>query len=68
MERYSVGEREAFELLRTHSRRTGRKLVDVAAAVVDVHHLLPGQAPGSASRDGSQTVGDPAVSPAEPEA
>ena len=28
--------REAFEMLRAHSRRTSRKLVDVAAAVVDV--------------------------------
>ena len=45
MARHLIGEREAFELLRSHSRRTGRKLVDVAAAVVDVHPLLPGQAP-----------------------
>ena len=45
MARQLIGEREAFELLRSHSRRTGRKLVDVAAAVVDVHELLPGQAP-----------------------
>ena len=41
MARHLMDEREAFELLRTHSRRTGRKLVDVAAAVVDVHQLLP---------------------------
>jgi AmiR/NasT family two-component response regulator len=41
MARHLTGEREAFELLRSHSRRTGRKLVDVAWAVVDVHELLP---------------------------
>ncbi len=41
MARHLMDEREAFELLRSHSRRTGRKLVDVAAAVVDVHQLLP---------------------------
>ena len=41
MARHLIDEREAFEMLRSHSRRTGRKLVDVAAAVVDVHQLLP---------------------------
>ena len=41
MARHLMDERESFELLRSHSRRTGRKLVDVAAAVVDVHQLLP---------------------------
>jgi len=49
MARHLIGEREAFELLRSHSRQTGRKLVDVAAAVVDVHNLLPGQAPAQLS-------------------
>ncbi len=40
MERYSLDEREAFELLRSHSRRTGRKLIDVAEAVTTSHLLL----------------------------
>ena len=40
MERYSIDEREAFELLRAHSRRTGRKLIDVAEAVTTSHLLL----------------------------
>jgi two-component system, response regulator / RNA-binding antiterminator len=31
----------AFELLREHSQRTGRKLSDVAAALVESHQLLP---------------------------
>jgi AmiR/NasT family two-component response regulator len=44
MERHSVGEDAAFELLRTHARGTNRKLIDVAAAVVDGHALLPKEA------------------------
>lgn len=40
MERYGLDEREAFELLRSHSRRTGRKLIDVAEAVTTSHLLL----------------------------
>jgi response regulator NasT len=41
MERHSVDEQAAFELLRHHARSTNRKLVDVASAVVDGHRLLP---------------------------
>jgi len=43
MERHSVDDRDAFEMLRDHSRRTNSKLADVAAAVVDGHRLLPKQ-------------------------
>jgi AmiR/NasT family two-component response regulator len=43
MERHSVDEPEAFEMLRNHSRGANRKLADVAAAVVDGHRLLPKQ-------------------------
>jgi AmiR/NasT family two-component response regulator len=43
MERHSVDDAEAFEMMRKHSRDTNRKLVDVAAAVVDGHRLLPKQ-------------------------
>jgi AmiR/NasT family two-component response regulator len=45
MERHSVGEDAAFQLLRAHARSKNRKLVDVATAVVDGHALLPKQAP-----------------------
>jgi response regulator NasT len=45
MERHSVAEDAAFELLRSHARSRNRKLVDVATAVVDGHALLPKQAP-----------------------
>ncbi len=41
MERHSVDEDTAFEMLRTHSRAANRKLIDLAAAVVDGHRLLP---------------------------
>jgi response regulator NasT len=41
MERHQISERDAFELLRQHARRSGRKLTDVAAAVTESHLLLP---------------------------
>jgi response regulator NasT len=41
MERHSVDEQAAFEMLREESRTANRKLVDIASAVVDGHHLLP---------------------------
>jgi AmiR/NasT family two-component response regulator len=41
MERHSVDESAAFDMLRDHARATNRKLVDVASAVVDGHPLLP---------------------------
>jgi two-component system, response regulator / RNA-binding antiterminator len=44
MERHAVDETTAFEMLRSHARATNRKLVDIAAAVVDGHPLLPKQA------------------------
>jgi AmiR/NasT family two-component response regulator len=43
MERHSVDDADAFEMLRDQSRRTNTKLADVAAAVVDGHRLLPQQ-------------------------
>jgi AmiR/NasT family two-component response regulator len=42
MERHSITERDAFELLRRQSQRTGRKLADVADAVASSHLMLPG--------------------------
>jgi response regulator NasT len=41
MERHSVSEREAFELLRDHSRATGRRVVEVSQSVLGGHALLP---------------------------
>jgi response regulator NasT len=41
MERHSVDEEAAFEMLRDKSRSANRKLVDIASAVVDGRQLLP---------------------------
>ncbi len=41
MERHSINDTSAFEMLREHSRTANRKLVDIATAVVDGHRLLP---------------------------
>ena len=41
MERHSVDEAAAFDMLREQSRTTNRKLVDIASAVVEGHRLLP---------------------------
>ena len=41
MERHSVDDRRAFELLRDHARSSGRRVVDVAQTVLDGHTLLP---------------------------
>jgi AmiR/NasT family two-component response regulator len=40
MARHAINADAAFELLRTHSQHNGRKLSDVAAAVVESHLLL----------------------------
>jgi len=41
MERHGIDERQAFNILRDNSRRSGRKLVDVAAAVTESHMVRP---------------------------
>jgi response regulator NasT len=47
MARNSIDEDEAFKMLRDHSQHTGRKLADLADAVVQSHLLLlPPQANG----------------------
>ena len=43
MERHQIGEAEAFQRLREHARANGRRVVDVAQAVLDGHALLPKQ-------------------------
>jgi response regulator NasT len=53
MERHSVDEPAAFEMLREHARTTNRKLVDVASAVVDGRRLLPKQPHSAASAHGA---------------
>src|SRR6185312_2349345 len=41
MERHAIDETRAFDMLRHRSRIDNRKLIDLAAAVVDGHRLLP---------------------------
>jgi len=50
MERHSIDEVAAFDMLRGHARAANRKLVDVSSAVVDGHRLLPKQPQVSAAR------------------
>ncbi len=57
MERHGVDEKVAFDMLRDHSRRTNRKVVDVAEALVSSHRLMPRNA---ASRDGEDLELGPA--------
>jgi AmiR/NasT family two-component response regulator len=41
MERHSVGDHAAFELMRSHARGNNRTVADCARAVLDGHALLP---------------------------
>jgi AmiR/NasT family two-component response regulator len=52
MERHSIDDPAAFDLLREHARSTNRRLVDGASAVVDRQRLLPKQPHSSASTAG----------------
>jgi response regulator NasT len=69
MERHRVDEHEAFEMLRNQSRKTGRKLIDVAGAVVDSHLMLPAQASADAHEGGldgkANAKKDPRQAPSE---
>jgi AmiR/NasT family two-component response regulator len=48
MARQSTSAERAFEMLREHSQHSGRKLVDIAQAVVDSHLLLLPPTPATA--------------------
>jgi AmiR/NasT family two-component response regulator len=68
MERYGIDEREAFELLRSHSRRTNRKLIDVAEAVSTSHLLLARQPAPASTNSQPSGVGTEDAPRAQPEA
>jgi response regulator NasT len=53
MERHDLSEQDAFNMLRDHARRSSRKVVDVAAAVVESRGLLTDRARGAGSDQGS---------------
>lgn len=42
MERNGIGADAAFDVLKSHSQRTGRRLIDVAEALTQSHVLIPG--------------------------
>ena len=51
MARHGIDETRAFEMLKGHSQHNGRKVVDVAEAVVESHLLLLPPASGIAPKD-----------------
>jgi AmiR/NasT family two-component response regulator len=63
MNRHAINADTAFEMLRDHSQHNGRKLADVAAAIIDSHLLLmPELSPPShaTNRRGGTRVTEPA--------
>jgi AmiR/NasT family two-component response regulator len=59
MERNTIDEPHAYELLREYSRVNNRKLVDLATAVVDGHRLLPKQPTPPQAQPEPPTTADP---------
>jgi AmiR/NasT family two-component response regulator len=49
MARHAINQERAFEMLRSHSQHNGRKVVDVAEAIVESHLLLMPPLPTEAS-------------------
>jgi response regulator NasT len=50
MERNGIDAEAAFELLKSHSQQSGRKLIDVAGAITQTHQLLPPARPADSGR------------------
>ena len=53
MARHPIDQNKAFDMLREHSQRTDRKLIEVAEAVVQSHVLLLPPLAGTGKADGS---------------
>jgi AmiR/NasT family two-component response regulator len=70
MERYAIDADKAFDLLRERSQRSGRKLADIATALVTSHPLLSARSerPGRTRRpaDGELTASSHAAPPDPP--
>ena len=56
MERHGIDEQAAFDMLRDESRRTNRKLVDLAEGIVTSRTMLPGQPASRAEEPGTQDL------------
>ena len=54
MERYLIGEQQAFEMLRRQARSSGMKIGDAAETVVHAHRLLPPQSPAARQKPTGQ--------------
>jgi response regulator NasT len=63
MERHAIDDQRAFQLLRDHARRTNRKMVDVAASVVESHRLLPAGSGSSSDDEEHVDIGSGATGP-----
>jgi AmiR/NasT family two-component response regulator len=62
MARHAIDSEAAFEMLRDHSQHNGRKLADIAAAIIDSHQLLvptPPQPSRLRGHSGGQTAAEP---------
>jgi AmiR/NasT family two-component response regulator len=51
MAQHGIDERQAFAMLKSHSQRNGRKVIDVADAVVESHLLLLPSSTNAAASD-----------------
>ena len=57
MERHKIDKDLAFEMVRSHSQHTGRKVIDVADAIVESYLLLPPPPPQPPELGASRTPG-----------
>jgi hypothetical protein len=57
MARHAIDADKAFEMLRDHSQHNGRKLADIAAAIVESHLLLLPPPLTAAPHDGPSADG-----------
>ncbi|MFN2642294.1 MAG: ANTAR domain-containing response regulator [Actinomycetota bacterium] len=55
MERHSIDEHLAFVTLRDEARRTQRKIIDVAEAILATHRMLPIREPASPATKGEES-------------
>jgi response regulator NasT len=65
MARHTINSDTAFTMLRNHSQHTGRKLGDIAAAIIDSHQLLVPELPRP-SHPRSRSRGTTPAEPPEP--
>jgi AmiR/NasT family two-component response regulator len=56
MARHGIAQDAAFQMLRAHSQHNGRKLIDVAEAIVESHLLLLPSRPPAPPQDAERTA------------